>query len=66
MAMDKRIHFGTKEEHNARREQAFLALTPAERFMWFLRSFDGPRPAHLRKAKRDKGNFVIRKDEPVR
>ncbi|HMN05946.1 MAG TPA: hypothetical protein PKD45_09480 [Flavobacteriales bacterium] len=66
MAMDKRVHFGTKEEHNARREQAFLALTPAERFMWFLRSFAGPRPAHMRKAKQDKGNFVINKDGPVR
>lgn len=58
--MDDRIRFETKEASNARREQAFLALTPHERFMWFLRSFDLPRPAAPSEG-RDKGNFIIRK-----
>lgn len=40
MSTDDRIHFETKEESNARRERAFLALTPGERLMWFLRSFE--------------------------
>ncbi|MBS1546376.1 MAG: hypothetical protein JST38_12285 [Bacteroidetes bacterium] len=64
--MDKRIRFETKEEANARREREFLALTPHERFMWFLRSFDRPGfPA--RHKTEDKGNFVIRKKhDPVR
>ena len=38
--MDPRIRFETKEQSNARRRKAFLALSPAERFAWFLRSFD--------------------------
>ena len=39
--MDSRIRFETKEDSNARRERAFLALSPSERLMWFLRSFNG-------------------------
>ncbi len=64
--MDKRIRFETKEEANARREREFLALTPHERFLWFLRSFD--RPGFTARHKpADKGNFVIRKKHgPVR
>jgi len=65
-AMDNRIRFETKEESNARREREFLALTPHERFMWFLRSFDRPgfKP---RESSKNKGNFVIRKKhDPVR
>lgn len=59
MPTDERIHFGTKPENNARREREFLALTPAERFLWFLRSFD---KRHDRNAKeRPTRNFVIRK-----
>lgn len=58
--MHERIHFGTKDEHNARREREFLALTPHERFLWFLRSFDRrvdpPAPTP-----RATGNFVIRR-----
>lgn len=65
-AMDKRIRFETKEESNARREREFLALTPHERFLWFLRSFD--RPGFTARHKpADKGNFVIwKKHGPVR
>lgn len=64
--MDKRIHFETKEEANARREREFLALTPHERFLWFLRSFDRPGFTSRHKPA-DKGNFVIwKKHDPVR
>ena len=34
--MKKQIFFGTKEEHNARREAEFLSLTPYERLQWFF------------------------------
>lgn len=65
-AMDKRIRFETKEEANARREREFLELTPHERFMWFLRSFDRP-GFTARNKPEDKGNFVIwKKHDPVR
>ena len=54
------IRFETKEESNARREREFLALTPAERFLSFLRSFDLPH-AVVRERGEDKGNFIIRR-----
>ena len=62
--MDPRIRFESKEESNARRRAAFLALSPAERFAWFLRSFIGrgerELPDHA-------GNFIIKKRrDPVR
>lgn len=57
--MDKRIRFGTKEEHNARRERAFLALSPSERLIWFLRSFTRHGSSEL--VERNVGNFIIRK-----
>lgn len=64
--MDKRIRFETKEESNARREREFLALTPHERFMWFLRSFD-QRPSDPNAPEPPTKNFVIRKKhDPVR
>ena len=64
--MDPRIRFETKEESNARREREFLALTPHERFLWFLRSFDRPGFRGRHKLE-DKGNFVIqKKHDPVR
>ena len=59
--MDTRISFGTKEESNARREREFLALTPAERFMWFLRSFARKARTAGKAPDDDKGNFVIRR-----
>ncbi len=58
--MDKRIHYGTKEENNARREREFLALTPHERFMWFLRSFDRP-PGNAPRKTGNSSNFIVRK-----
>ena len=64
--MTDRIRFETKEESNARRERAFLALTPHERFLWFLRSFD-ERVSDPDAAERPTTNFVIRKKhDPVR
>jgi hypothetical protein len=56
--MDHRIRFETKDQSNARRQQAFVDLSPSERFLWFLRSFmDGthraPKPAN--------NNFIIHK-----
>jgi hypothetical protein len=56
--MDHRIRFETKDQSNARRQQAFLDLSPSERFLWFLRSFmDGadraPKPSN--------NNFIIHK-----
>lgn len=58
--MDKRIRFETKEEANTRREGEFMALTPAERFQRFLRSFEGRLPAEPSVA-REKGNFIVEK-----
>ena len=57
--MDRRIHFGTKEESNARRERAFRDLSPVERLLWFLRSFNGRRTDAPGEEK--SGNFIIRK-----
>ena len=66
IAMDARIRFETKDESNARREQAFLALSPNERFEWFLRSF-GRHRAGVEKEERSSDNFIIRKrDHGVR
>ena len=61
MATDDRIRFETKAESNARREREFLALTPGERFQWFLRSFD-ERYDPIAKERPTK-NFVIRKQK---
>jgi hypothetical protein len=57
--MDARIRFETKEQSNASREQEFLALSPSERVLWFLRSFNG-RAVSAKKEDRS-GNFVIRR-----
>ncbi len=59
MKKDDRIRFETKEESNARREREFLALTPGERFQWFLRSFDERHDPNAKE--RPTKNFVIRK-----
>ncbi|MDQ3099994.1 MAG: hypothetical protein M3R08_01290 [Bacteroidota bacterium] len=56
--MDERIRFETKDESNARREKAFLAMTPSERFQWFLRSFP---PLDPNAPETPTKNFVIRK-----
>jgi hypothetical protein len=61
--MDWRISFGAKEETNAQREREFLALTPAERLLWFLKSFEG-RVNNDPSVVQNKGNFIVsrRKD----
>lgn len=63
--MDKRIRFVTKEEFNARREREFMALSPGERFQWFLRSFDG-RVSEVPSANERRGNYIIRKKDAHR
>ncbi len=64
--MDTRIRFESKEESNARREREFLALSPHERVMWFLRSFNGH--SDISEEREDRSaNFIIRKrDDAVR
>lgn len=58
--IDKRIRFLTKEESNTEREQAFLALTPSERFMAFIKSFDQLKGFESKEYDDDsKGNFII-------
>ena len=59
--MDHRIRFETKDQSNARRQQAFLDLSPSERFLWFLRSFDDGTP---RTPKATNNNFVIERTRP--
>ena len=64
--MDTGIRFESKEECNARREREFLALSPAERVMWFLRSFND-RNGAPKEHEDTSGNFIIRKrDDAVR
>jgi len=38
--MSMEIIFDTKVNNNLRRQKAFLALSPHERFMFFLQTFD--------------------------
>ncbi len=54
------IRFETKEESNARRVREFLALSPSERLLSFLRSFDMPYVI-VSTTTEDKGNFIIRR-----
>ena len=64
--MDSRISFGTKEETNARREREFLALTPAERLLWFLKSFEG-RVTNEPEDAQNNDNFIVsRKKDALR
>jgi hypothetical protein len=58
--MKKQIFFGTKEEHNARREAEFLSLTPYERLQRFFTMVgQNAKPSDENK----KGNFVLRRTE---
>ena len=62
---DPRIRFETKEESNARRQREFMALTPNERFIWFLNSFysklPDPNGPSAEQVEKDDRNFIIRK-----
>jgi hypothetical protein len=53
------VYFGTKEENNARRQQEFLKLHPAERVMQFIRLSQAMAAFPTNAPKVDKGNFVI-------
>lgn len=55
------LHFGTKEEHNRRREEDFLALDPSERVSLFIRMVA---QMHLLPSKTEmegKGNLVLKR-----
>jgi hypothetical protein len=53
------LHFGTKEEHNRRREEDFLALTPSERVSLFIRMVAQVHLLPTGTEVEDKGNFVL-------
>ncbi|KOS06153.1 hypothetical protein AM493_08990 [Flavobacterium akiainvivens] len=55
------IYFGTKEENNARRQEEFLKLHPAERVMAFIRLSQAMAAFPTHAPKQDKGNFVLTK-----
>jgi len=56
-----RIRFESKEESNARREREFLALSPSDRFLSFLRGFDLPNGSSDAPTGEQKGNFIVRR-----
>jgi hypothetical protein len=58
MRIDPRIRFETKEESNARRQREFLALTPWERLVQYLRDIERNPPA-MEERGEAKGNFII-------
>lgn len=58
MRTDPRILFGTKEESNARRHREFLALTPWERLVLYLRDIERNPPDAAERGEA-KGNFII-------
>lgn len=60
MRTDPRIRFETKEESNARREHEFMALTPWERLVLYLRDIARNPPAQEERGEA-KGNFIISK-----
>lgn len=52
------IRFETKEESNARREREFLAVSPSERLLCFLRDIALQADPNESPGER-KGNFII-------
>ena len=60
---DPRIRFETKEQSNERRQREFMALTPNERFIWFLNSFysklPDPSGPDAEQVEKDERTFVI-------
>ncbi len=58
MRTDPRILFETKEESNARRQREFLALTPWERFVLYVRDIQRNPPVVDERGEA-KGNFII-------
>ena len=63
----KEIFFGTKEESIARREREFLALSPHERFLSFLRGFTAHRIFPIRENEEHRHNLILtQKNGPAR
>lgn len=65
MGTDPRILFGSKDESNARRRKQFLALSPWERLVFYLRDIERNPPASEDRGEA-RGNFIIRKKDEVR
>ncbi len=61
----KKVFLGTKEENNAMREQEFLALSPHERFLSFLKMCEEYARLYPLKEhpNRKKNNFILEKDQ---
>jgi hypothetical protein len=53
------VSFGTKEENNKKRQEAFLKLHPAERVMQFIRLSNQMMAFPTHAPKPDKGNFIL-------
>lgn len=56
--MDK-IIFATKQENNERREKEFLALSPNQRAMQFLKMVGEYNKFESRATRQTKGNFIV-------
>jgi hypothetical protein len=55
----KTLHFGTKEEHNRRREEEFLALAPSERILLFIKMVAQVHLLPSKTVMECKGNLVL-------
>jgi hypothetical protein len=53
------ITYGTKEEHNKRREQEFLKLSNADRLIWFLNAISKSNTLPTQYKKDRSNHFVI-------
>lgn len=60
--MASTITYGTKDEHNKRREQEFLKLKPAERLIWFLNAIAKINSLPTKSTKDRSNHFIIEKD----
>lgn len=60
--MSSVVTYGTKEEHNKRREEAFLKLKPAERLVWFLNAITKINSLPTNYKKDRSNHFIIEKD----
>lgn len=56
-----KIIYATKEENNERREKEFLALTPNQRVMYFLKMVGEFNKFETRATGETKGNFIVEK-----
>lgn len=58
-----RLIFDTKENNNRRRQEEFLALSPAQRVQVFLKMVGEFSKFGTNAKPQDKGNFVLTKSE---